>query len=126
MTELIITGSLENISDSLNNIKAVISDRKSMGWELLHPSEQWLYIAYPGKGNVCPLCESHNGRIFSGDEIVAEFPYYEYIGELIILPHTHMPDLSAFRNEPCHCEMHLQNLAESIEERLHEEKLEVI
>lgn len=126
MTVLEITGTIEDTLASLENVKVVIDGRKATGWEVGHISEQWLYVTFPSRGRVCPVCESYGGRIFSGDEIAAEFPFYEYIGGIIILPHTHMPDLSDFMNEPCHCEMHLQNLAESIEERLHEEKLLVV
>jgi len=71
---------------------------------------------------------SHDGVVFDGEEVPRTFPYkYLWItSPYITLPRTHMPDLSKFADTPCRCELHLQNPAEVMEMRLHEEKLAVI
>ena len=126
MSVISLVGSVERVRDSLANIKDVIEYRKSAGWSILHYTEEWLYITFPDRGMVCPVCEGYEGRIFAGDEVAAEFPFHVYGGEGTIYPHTHEPDLSQFADTPCHCEMHIQNPAESIEKRLHEEKLAAV
>ncbi len=124
--ELLIIGTADEVIESLRNIQAVVESRNATGWEILHPSEEWEFIVDPVAGEVCPLCTGYSGMIFSGDMIAVVFPYYEYLGGLLILPRTHMPDLSEFMNEPCHCELRWMNMLESIEGRLHEEKLLVV
>lgn len=128
MAEMELSGSIDVLITSMGNIKAVINGRQLTGWSIGHESERWLYVTFPERAvtDVCPVCDELSQRVFSGDELTLMFPYHEYIGDSIILPRTHMPDLSKFANEPCHCEMHLLNLAESIEQRLHAEKMLVV
>lgn len=98
------------------------------GWPIFQDDEEWLYVTRPDLGEVCPVCAAYSGMIFSGSQVPITFPYNQlWDTELyIVLPRTHMPDLSLFSNEPCHCELYLQNAAETMERRLHEEKLAVV
>lgn len=126
MSVISIVGSIERVRDSLLNVKDVIEYRKTVGWELFHHTEEWLYITFPDRGVVCPVCENYEGLVMSGSEVESTFPYNIYGGSGVVYPRTHMPDLSKFADTPCHCELHIQNLAESLEKRLHEEKREVV
>jgi len=121
-----VVGSIERVRDDLQSIKDVIDYRKTAGWRMFHHTEEWLYLTFPDRGKVCPVCEAHEGMIYSGYEVRTMFPYSIYGGDNVVYPRTHMPDLSKFADTPCHCELHIQNLAESLEKRLHEEKLEVV
>ncbi|GAG45625.1 unnamed protein product [marine sediment metagenome] len=99
-----------------------------MGWDLFQPDEEWYYVIRPDLGEVCPICEAYAGATITGDLIPLIFPYKELwtTNPYVVLPRTHMPNLEDFAGEPCHCELHLQNAAETMERRLHEEKLAVI
>ena len=127
MSVVVVVGSIERVRDNLQNIKDVIDYRKTAGWRMFHHTEEWLYLTFPDRGEVCPICEAHGVQgIFSGYEVRTVFPDSIYGGAGVVYPRTHMPDLSKFADTPCHCELHIQNLAESLEKRLHEEKLEVV
>ena len=126
MSVVVVVGSIERVRDNLQSIKDVIDYRKTAGWQLFHHTEEWLYLTFPDRGNVCPVCESYEGLILAGTDVESTFPYNIYGGAGVVYPRTHMPDLSKFADTPCHCELHIQNLAESLEKQLHEEKLEVV
>lgn len=128
MSQVVIAGTLERIETVLLRIKSIIDSRKITGYPLFQADEVWLYVVRPDLGAVCPVCESYAGAIFSGDQVSTTFPYkYLWtVNPYVVLPRTHMPDLSLFGGEPCHCEMYLLNPAEAMEKRLHEEKLSVI
>jgi len=126
MSVLRLVGDIDGLYNALFSIKGVIDHHKMVGWAPLHPTEEWLYLTFPDRGRVCPVCEAHEGMIFSGTDVETTFPYNIYGGNGVIYPRTHMPDLSKFADTPCHCELHIQNLAESLEKRLHEEKWAVL
>jgi len=125
---LVVAGTVEEVGDKLTRIWSLIQRRKGVGWPLFQSGEKWLYVTRPDLGHVCPVCMSHDGVVFDGEEVPRTFPYkYLWItSPYITLPRTHMPDLSKFADTPCRCELHLQNPAEVMEMRLHEEKLAVI
>lgn len=123
---LVVGGTLQEIEDKLLRIKAVIDSRKTTGWPLFQAGERWLYVTSPELGRVCPVCQSHSGEVLDGESVRVAFPYAEMIEKYVASPRTHMPDLSKFFDEPCHCKLILQNPAEVMEMRLHEEKLAVI
>ena len=124
---LTVSGNLEGLRVRLDRIKTIIDRRKAQGYPLFHSSERWQYFTRPDLGEVCPVCQQYDQRIFSGDEIKTVFPYAEAWGEFYeVFPRTHMPDLSLFKGEPCHCEMRLLNPVEAFETQLHREKLEAI
>ncbi len=125
---LVISGTLRRVEAKLLAISEVVQYRKVVGWDIFQVDEEWFYVIRPDLGEVCPICESHAGITFRGDQIPFTFPYKELwtTSPYIVLPRTHMPNLEDFGGEPCHCELHLQNAAETLERRLHEEKLAVI
>lgn len=125
---LIIEGTPAEVRDKLILIRDIIDNRKVDGWPLFQAGEVWHYIIRPDLGEVCPVCGSYAGATFDGAQIPIIFPYKELWTKMpyVVLPRTHMPDLSQFAGEPCHCELHLQNPAEAMEKRLHEEKLTVV
>ena len=123
-----VSGTLHQVETQLIAISAVISYRKVAGWSVFHADEEWFYVIRPDLGEVCPVCEAYAGVTFSGDQIPITFPYNQLwtTSPYIVLPRTHMPNLEDFGGEPCHCELHLQNPAATMEKRLHEEKMAVI
>jgi len=125
-TTITVRGKLDEVRERLAAISGVINYRKTVGWAILQSDEDWLYVTHPELAvtDVCDVCKSHEGRVFSGDEVLSTFPYYYYspLAPFLIYPRTHMPDLSKFANEPCHCEMTWLNALETIERRLHLEK----
>jgi len=127
---LVIYGTPDEVEVVLLRIRDIIDNRKTNGWPLFQKGEKWLYNTRPDLGHVCPVCRPHDGTVFDGEEVPRSFPYKEMAppyGEYpAAFPRTHMPDLSKFADTPCHCEMVLQNPAEVMEMRLHEEKLAVI
>ena len=125
---LVVRGTARQVEEKLLAISAVVQYRKVAGWDLFQPDEEWYYVIRPDLGEVCPVCEAFAGVTFSGDQIPIVFPHKELwtTSPYIVLPRTHMPNLDDFGGEPCHCELHLQNAAETMERRLHEEKLAVI
>ena len=126
MSALIVQGTIKEVENKLYHVKELLNSRKMGGYPLLSQYEWWLYETRPDLGNVCPICHMHHGEVFLGNQIKATFPYMEYIGDHIIRPRTHLPDLYKFHGVPCHCEMRLLNPAEAFERQLHEEKLGVI
>lgn len=123
---LVIEGTLDEVESTLLKIKNIIDNRKTVGWPLFQRGEKWLYITRPDLGSVCPICMSYEGVVFDGEKVPSTFPYKEVVAPYTVKPRTHMPNLEDFMNEPCHCEMILQNPAEVMEMRMHEEKLAVI
>ena len=126
---LIVAGTVEEVGDKLTRIWALIQRRKGVGWPLFQSGEKWLYVTRPDLGHVCPICEAHGKQgIFDGEEVAKTFEHKELwtTNPYVAIPRTHMPDPSKFANTLCRCELHLQNPAEVMEMRLHEEKLAVI
>jgi len=122
MSTLLIHGTLEEVERKLIAVKRVIDDKKVNGYPLWSSYEQWEYVTRPDLGIVCPVCEPHNGQIYSGDILKQLFPYAEYYGYLWGSPRTHMPDLGRFYGKPCNCQIHLLNPAEAFEAQLHVDK----
>ena len=125
---LIIEGTLDEIERTLLAIEDIIDNRKTVGWSLFQRGEKWLYITHPDLGRVCPVCKGYEGLIFDGEMVAGTFPYKEVIALYTVWPRTHLNQeaINLSIIGPCHCEMILQNPAEVMEMRLHEEKLTVI
>uniref|UniRef100_A0A6M3MEJ0 Uncharacterized protein n=1 Tax=viral metagenome TaxID=1070528 RepID=A0A6M3MEJ0_9ZZZZ len=124
---LTVTGNLEGLQVRLERIQRIIQHRKTVGYPFFHSSERWKYFTRPDLGEVCPVCAQYDQQVFTGDQVKAFFPYVEAWPEFYeAFPHTHMPDLSQFMGEPCHCELKLLNPVEAFEAQLHREKMEAI
>lgn len=125
---LTVSGNLEGVAVRLGRIKAIIDYRKAEGYPAFHAEERWRYVTHPERSyhGPCPVCRSHDGKIYAGDIVKQLFPYAEYIGGYRANPNTHEPDRTKFMNAPCVCELVLMNPAESFEARMSKEKLGVI
>ena len=126
MNAMYVEGNIRQLAEKLGKVSEIIKSRKMSGYPLLSGYEKWEYITHPDIGNFCPKCHMHHGHVFSGVSIKRTFPYMEYIGDNIIRPRTHLPDLYKFHGVPCHCEMRLLNPVEAFERQLHRDKLSVI
>jgi len=113
----VVRGTVKEVEAKLAAISAVIKHRKMVGWSLFQDDEEWTYITR-GDARVCNICweiES-KGRIV-GSEIPSRFPFYEVISYGEVHPHTH---------EDCRCRIIWERIGETIEQRLHLEKLAAI
>ena len=131
---LVVEGTIDEVETKLLAIQDIIDKRKVAGWSLFQKGEKWLYVTRPDLGEVCPVCDPFHGRELDGEEVTQLFPQRELvsqrslIGEYIASPRTHQTQ-DAINQQivgPCHCDIVLQNAAEVMEMRLHEDKLTVV
>ena len=132
MSTLLIYGSLDEVHHKLVSVKRVIDDKKINGYPLWHDSERWQYVT-ARDGRVCPICEPHDGQVYSGVSVKQLFPNVEYLGNYEAHPRTHdNPDFPIWikRREGaqygCGCRLYLLNPAEAFEAQLHVDKQGVI
>lgn len=131
---LVVEGTILEVEEKLLAIQDIIDRRKVAGWPLFQAGEKWLYVTRPDLGMVCPVCEPFHGSTLDGEEVTQHFPQRELVsqrslaGEYIGSPRTHQTQDAINRQivGPCHCDLILQNAAEVVEMRLHEEKLTVV
>lgn len=120
---LVIQGLLETVRQKVQWVLDIITRRSAEGFAVFQSDEEWQYVTHPELGRVCPLCNSYDGTIFSGDQIPIMFQYYTYNNTtpFVARPRTHQPDLSQYFYEECHCDLIWLNPSETLKERLHEE-----
>ena len=113
MSEIVVTGTMQEIVGKLNLLMEVVKNRQATGWPALMGDENWQYMTM-GDEKVCPVCAALDGTVVPGSDVVAKFPFYEMIENTVILPHVHLN---------CRCHLEWPDAAQICEERLHEEKL---
>ncbi len=132
---LVVSGTILEVEAKLLAIQDIIDRRKTQGWPLFQKGERWLYLTRPDLGMVCPVCGPFHGKDdLDGEEVTRLFPQRELVsqrtlaGEYIASPRTHTTQDAINRQieGPCHCDLILQNAAEVMEMRLHEDKLTVV
>lgn len=124
---LIIEGTLDEVEAKLLMIQDIIDRRKVSGWPLFQQGEKWLYTTRPDLGKVCPVCLPHEGAVYDGAEAKRLFPL-EMTSKYVASPRVHRTQEAVNLRivGPCHCDLILQNPAEVMEMRLHEDKMAVI
>ena len=135
MSEINIVGSLDDIQLKLVWIHQAVLHRKTGGWPLFQADEDWIYESV-GDDRVCPICRSFEEQSpWQGNEIPHFFPKYvivsgrsggAYIPPVIIEPNVHeMPEYAHLLGS-CRCKLRLLYPLETLEARLHMEKLEAL
>lgn len=135
MAEIELRGPLEWLQIRLNWLYLLIKSRKTGGWPLFLPDEEWIYET-AGDSNVCPICRAfEEENPWMGNEIQHFFPKYEivsarsggaYLPPIVILPRIHRMDEYRHLFGECRCKLTLLYPAETLEARLHIEKMEAL
>lgn len=120
-----IKGSFAELFRDLNNINELIKWRKRVGFKLFEPDEVWDYIPIHDS-RLCPVCKDFGTRTYRGDEIPTLFPYGYMVGFAFFYPNVHDIPKFDWLQGRCRCRMRLRNVAETMERRLHREKLAVV
>ena len=100
---------------------------------MFEPNFTYEYIT-ARDGRVCPICESHDGKKYSGIEIKEKFPMIIHLSGTEYHPRTHdAPGFPAYikdrdndPNNKCGCRLYLLNAAMGFEQLLHKEKLDAM
>lgn len=129
---LILSGTINDIYYKLLEVKKVITRRKAEGYYAW--SKEFLYEYVTARdGRVCPVCESHDGKIYNGEEVKANFPNVIMLGAGEAHPRTHdnpsFPQYIRRRSDAlygCGCRLYLKNAAEGFEQKLHQEKVDAV
>ena len=129
MSDMVLSGSLKTIQRKAHAVLAVVRQRSAVGWSIFQADEEWIYRTV-GDARVCPFCRGfEDDNPWRGSEIPHFFPrlFYEGAGaDLIVRPNVHEnPELRFLRGQ-CRCTLKMIHVAETMERRLHEEKLKVI
>lgn len=135
MSEIELRGSLDWLQIRLNWIRLTILSRKTGGWKLFQSDEEWLYDD-AGDAKVCPTCKSNaEQNPWKGHEIPHFFPNYEfisargagfYIPPVVVRPRVHSMEEYLYLGGECRCRLTLLFPLETMEERLHLEKMETL
>jgi len=132
MSELQITGTIQEIAEKLRAVSQVIEEKKTTGYPLWNRAENWRYDS-SGDSRVCPICSQHDGNIYSGDVVKSMFPNVYYLGSHEAHPRTHdNPGFLSYIQRRigaphgCGCKLVLLNPAEAFEVQLHEDKRAVV
>ena len=119
MPEITISGALDEVFQSLTNIKALTSFRKGNGWPLFQPDEEYFYENRKDE-HVCPRCEDYGVHgTFIGSDVPREFPDNRRLGseaEGRLHPEVHIT-YPEFRGH-CRCRVTFQNISETLVNRL--------
>lgn len=124
-TQVVISGTLDEVYRKLLAAKVVTTHRKYSGWVLFHPDEQWIYQS-ENDDRVCPWClsyESYFGSGLSGVIVPSEFPQWrrEHPHKAIlnneIYPNTHELDRVPAKGI-CRCVLHFVDYLTTLAERL--------
>lgn len=135
MSEIVITGSLDDLQLQLVWIHQAVLHHKTGGWPLFQADEVWLYET-AGDNRVCPYCIGfEEDNPWQGNEIPHFFPQYDLEGshkggtwdiDVIVRPNVHEMSEYSFLKGECRCKMRLLNGIETLERRLHKAKLEAL
>ncbi len=120
---LLVTGTLQEVSEKLNIIQGIFNERKVIGYPPFHSSENWRYVTQKDE-RVCPICEPHDEEILTGQQVKEQFPQAEFLGGLHARPRTHLTQRAQNLRivGECRCNMWLLNASEAFEVQLHAEK----
>lgn len=129
MPDLLVSGSFTTIKNKLLTTSAIIKFRKSVGFNLFEPDEEWRYVS-EDDDRVCPICFGfHSDEFFPGDDIPAQFPIWERRlgeGRAVIHPHVHWDPTYSYLLGDCRCRVYLLNILDTFINRLHLELQEAI
>jgi len=130
MPTITVSGTLDEVLKSMENIKAVTKNRKASGWPLFQADEEWTYEVQHDE-RVCFICLGYAGRMV-GSQIPIEFPDYKVWEEAHVKPGTHIyfPFL-AWSNAPdayggCRCNLYWPDYLFVLVNRLFDEMEMVI
>ncbi len=137
---LYIRGDVPSVINKLETVRDILVERELKGYSMFNSEFEWRYKT-AGDTRVCPICNSHNGNVYNGEEVKNNFPNTLYLGNYIAHPRTHdnpdFPDAGYYsegnrfegaiyrRNGAdygCGCRLRLLHPAESFEHILHKEK----
>ena len=130
-----LEGSLDWLQLRLVWIQQVVKHRKTGGWPLFLPDEDWSYETAKDH-RVCPICQGfEDASPWKGNEITHFFPKYEIVSPrssgaytipVTIRPRVHRdPQYSDLKGE-CRCTLTFMNATETLAARLHEEMVKAL
>jgi len=114
MPTLILSGSLAEIRQKLQALKATCERRNIEGWSQFELAFEYRYNT-ADDGRVCPTCVPINGQLYRGAYIPDMFPYAEPIRDDYILAKNETNFHHANR---CRCTLTMTNKAEAVVELL--------
>ena len=119
--QMTITGTLEEIKEKLQIIRAIIEYRRLMGWKLFQDDENWDYETADDE-RVCQYCRMYESmREFIGSSIPITFRYWSRLGQNTVYPDVHsMPEYSFLHGE-CRCRMTWDDYLYVLRQRLFKE-----
>lgn len=120
-----IKGGFAGLYRDLNNVNELVKWRKRVGFKLFEPDETWKYFPIHDS-RLCPVCKVFGTRDYRGDELPTLFPYGYMIRFGVFYPNVHAIPKYDWLEGRCRCEMKIQNIAVTMERRLHREKLAVV
>lgn len=127
MSEVVISGTIQEILDGMLKIKDVVTSRKHDGWTPFQDDEHWEYHAQTDE-RVCPVCDGFNFQMsFDGGEMEDRFPdlvQWEGPTYTLVRPRVHVtyPEL-IWSKDPdaeggCRCRLRWIDPEDTLAERL--------
>lgn len=130
MVEIVVSGTLSEIKNKILIMSAIIKFRKSAGFDLFQPDEQWRYEGIVDDDRICPICFGFDrDEFFSGDRVFDEFPRKERRrgeGIGVIHPQVHQDSKYSWLLGDCRCRVFMLHIAETLASRLSLELSEAI
>jgi hypothetical protein len=114
MPDIVVSGSLSEVSAKLGRIKEIIVNRVAVGYPAKMHDEEWQYHTVQDN-NVCPTCLSCDGNTYRGDYILEDFQFYVSVSVEDIMVHNETNFHSA---QKCRCTAKWVNVHEVLVERL--------
>lgn len=114
MPDILVSGSLFEVSVKLRRIKEVVANRVAVGYPRFQHEDEWQYHTVQDN-NVCPTCVSSDGQVYRGDYILEDFQFYVSVSVLEIMVHNETNFHSA---QKCRCTANWVNVHEVLVERL--------
>jgi hypothetical protein len=113
---IIVSGSLQEIRQKLEAMKATIQNRVVTGWRPLLSDENWLYVTAQDDRVCASICLPLDSQVFNCEELPSKFPNAVFVDATTIKMNTHRP-----RDEWCRCYSFWNDAAEVVTERLRSE-----
>lgn len=108
MPNIVVFGSLSEVSAKLRRMKEVIANRVAVGYEPKQHDEEWQYHTMQDE-RVCEICGSRHGTVYRGDYLVSDFQFYVSVGAVKVEVNSH---------DCCRCTAEWVNAHEVLVERL--------
>ena len=122
MPDLLISGPFTAIKNKLLVASSIIKFRKSVGFDLFEPDEEWRYFS-ENDDRVCPICfDFDRVDLFSGVGVFELFPKKERLtgeGLAVVHPHVHWDPRYDYLAGDCRCRLFMLRIAETLVNRLH-------